>query len=210
MRRPRGVEPRYNRCAGLADQDVEFDLGHVQPTAVLGCVDELETVPERLGLVRREGLVERPGSMRVEIVHHQGDPGGVLVAYGDVAQELCPVDLGLALGHLGHALAGEGFCGHEDVACPAACVLVVVSRRLSGTPGDRHPRLADQLPGRLVHADDGEGRIVGTSIDIENLLHGGGEVGVALRRNHPPDPLPWLECVFLRICRTVSCDTASM
>ena len=29
----------------LADEDIEFDLGDVQPTAVLGGVDELEAVP---------------------------------------------------------------------------------------------------------------------------------------------------------------------
>ena len=43
----------------LADHDVEFDLGGIQPTAVLGGMDELEAIPERLGLGGFEGLVER-------------------------------------------------------------------------------------------------------------------------------------------------------
>ena len=44
----------------------------------VGVVDELEAIPERLGLGGFEGLVERAGAVRVEVVHHQRDPGGVL------------------------------------------------------------------------------------------------------------------------------------
>ena len=33
----------------LLDEDVEFDLGHVEPTAVLRGIDEFETMPQRFG-----------------------------------------------------------------------------------------------------------------------------------------------------------------
>ena len=85
-----------------------------------------------------------------------------------------------------------------------------LARRACATPGDRHARPAQQLPWRLVHAHHREGRIVRAPIDIENLLHGSGEVGVALRGDHPSDALPRFEFVFLSTRRTVSCDTESM
>ncbi len=57
----------------LLDEDVEFDLGHVQPTAVLGRVDELETIPQRFGRRGRKRLVERARAVSIEIVHHERD-----------------------------------------------------------------------------------------------------------------------------------------
>ena len=38
------------RFEALADQDIEFDLGDIEPTVVLGGVDELEAVPQSLGV----------------------------------------------------------------------------------------------------------------------------------------------------------------
>ena len=46
----------------LTDHDAELDLGDVEPTAVLGRVDELEAVPQGLGLRAAERpRRERPG-----------------------------------------------------------------------------------------------------------------------------------------------------
>jgi len=41
----------------LPSHHVDFDFSHVEPRTVLGCVDELEAIPERLGLFGRERLV---------------------------------------------------------------------------------------------------------------------------------------------------------
>ena len=56
-----GVDGVDAAVEALADRHAEFDLGDVQPTAVLGGVDELEAVPQRLGPCRVEGLVEGSG-----------------------------------------------------------------------------------------------------------------------------------------------------
>ena len=64
----------------LADHDVDFNLGHVQPAAVLGCIDKLETVSQRLGLFRGKRLVQRALGERVQVVHHQRDAFGVRIA----------------------------------------------------------------------------------------------------------------------------------
>ena len=42
----------------LAHHDVDLDLGHIEPTAVLRGVDELEAVPQRLGLLGGKRLVQ--------------------------------------------------------------------------------------------------------------------------------------------------------
>jgi hypothetical protein len=76
-------------------------------------VDELEAVPERLGLLRREGLVERSRGVAVEVVHDQGDALGIGVLLAYVLQEVGPVDLGPAVGDAGIAFAGQGFAGQE-------------------------------------------------------------------------------------------------
>ena len=79
------------RRQALADHDAEFDLGDVEPTAVLGGVDELEAVPQRLGLGRREGLVEGAGAVSAQVVHHESDPRCVGIPLGDVGEEVRPV-----------------------------------------------------------------------------------------------------------------------
>ena len=45
----------------LAHHHIDLDLNHVEPAAMLGRVDELEPIPQRLGLLGREGFVARPG-----------------------------------------------------------------------------------------------------------------------------------------------------
>ena len=115
---------------------------------------------------------------------------GAGVALGDVVEEVRPVGFGSARRHLGHAPPGQGFGRHEHIAASAASVLVVFARRLTRCRRNRFARLTDQLPGRLVHAHHRKGRIVGTPVDVENLLHRRREVRVALWGNHPADPPP--------------------
>ena len=112
----------------LTDHDAELDLGDVEPTAVLGRVDELEAVPQGLGHGRRKGLVEGAGAVGVQVVHHQCDSLGAGVALGDVVEEVRPVSFGSACRHLGHAPPGQGFRRHEHVTASAASVLVVFAR----------------------------------------------------------------------------------
>ena len=59
-----GLEGVNATVEALTDQDIEFDLGDVEPTAVLGGVDELKAVPQRLGPCRGKGLVEGAGAVR--------------------------------------------------------------------------------------------------------------------------------------------------
>ena len=51
----------------LPDENVDLNLGNVQPATVLWGVDKLKTIPESLGHRRGECLVERPWAMRVRL-----------------------------------------------------------------------------------------------------------------------------------------------
>src|SRR5690606_298041 len=89
-------------------------------------------------------------------------------------------------------------------------VVVVVAPGPPGTlgrPGGRRQRLTDlseELARHLVHADDGAGRVVGSPVDGEHVLHLRHEPGVGLGGDHPLPAEVGLELVFLSTCRTVS------
>ena len=132
------------------------------------------------------------------------------VLLGNALEKPGPVGPGAALGHFGDAPSCQGLGGHEHVAHLQAAVFVILARHLSGPCRQGLARLADQLPGRLVHADHWIVRVMGAAVHIQNLLHGGHEVGAPGWRNHPSDAPPGLDSVFFRTRRTVSWDTLSI
>src|SRR5215213_9559390 len=81
-------------------QRTQLDLGHVQPTAMLGGVVDLQPVSQALGLGWREGLVERGGRVRVEVVHDQHDLLGVgIVDVDQLLDAVGEVDPGALRAH---------------------------------------------------------------------------------------------------------------
>ena len=50
----------------LPHHDIDLDFGHIEPAAMLRGIDELEAVPQRLGLLGGKRLVQRAGGMRVQ------------------------------------------------------------------------------------------------------------------------------------------------
>ena len=57
----------------LTAQDAQFGFGHVQPTAVFGCVVNLQSLREGSRGRGIERLVQTPGGVCIQIVHHQHD-----------------------------------------------------------------------------------------------------------------------------------------
>jgi len=51
----------------LVDHHIQFNFRYVEPTAMLRRVDKFETIPQRLGLVGRKPLVERPRIVCVQV-----------------------------------------------------------------------------------------------------------------------------------------------
>jgi len=115
----------------LRIEDTQFDLSDIEPASVLGCIDELEPIPECLRYLWRESLIERPGRMHVQIIHHQRNLFGLSVMIINRLEESSPILSGSSLSNLYHPSPGKWFTCEEDAACAAAAVFIIVSGRLS-------------------------------------------------------------------------------
>jgi hypothetical protein len=76
--------------------------------------------------------------MGVGVVHHQGDSLGCWVLLCDVVDEVRPIDLGLALGHFGHAWARQWLVGHEDITDSKPLVNDLLVAAMASLPVERH------------------------------------------------------------------------
>src|SRR4029079_13424777 len=86
---------------------------------------------------------------------------------------------------------------------------IVHAPRLARCHIHREPRLPDELLAGLVHADDGSQRIVGTFVDLENVLHLPNELGIGVGRHAPHLDQLRLQLVFFSVRRMVSWETVS-
>src|SRR5512132_1971417 len=120
-----------------------------------------------------------------------------------------PVDAGAPVADHDLAPASQRLAGHEQVADPAALVLII----LAGWPAGLHRAgrvdLAEQLAAGLVQADLGAAWIIGPGVDRQHVLHAPAELGILLRRDAPALGQPRLEPVCFKAWRTVSYDTDS-
>ncbi len=110
----------------LAAQHRQFRLRHVEPTAMLGRVMDLQPLDQPPGLFGSERLVQTPLPVRVQVVHHQRHLLRLRVLFIDqLADHMCEVDLGAPVGHLDPAATRERLERHEQVGHPVPLVLVV-------------------------------------------------------------------------------------
>src|SRR5258708_18444592 len=58
-------------CEALALHDADFDLGHVQPARMLGCVVKLHAAQQRAGACATQHFLEARAKMGVEVVQNQ-------------------------------------------------------------------------------------------------------------------------------------------
>jgi hypothetical protein len=200
-----GLDVRYPTVEALAAEHREFDLGDVEPTAVLGSQVDLELVAEALGLGGWEGFVERGGSMSAELIHHQDDLLGLGMADIDEVLDLPrPIDSSAPSGHGELACAEQRLGETEDVGDTSANILVVVALGSACLGRYWDAGLADELSGHLIQADQGSLGVEGPGVDVKDILHLADELGVGLRRNHPFLLPPGSKLVCFKARRTVS------
>src|SRR6266540_414894 len=144
------------------------------------------------------------------VVLHQHDPLGLgVVDIQQVLDAVRPVDAGAPRADHDVAPASKRLTDQEQVAHPAALVLVVLP---CWTPrGDRAGRghLPKQLAAGLVQADLRAARIIGPGVHLQHVLHPPAELGVLLWQDAPAFLQPRLEPVCFKTWRTVSYDTDS-
>ena len=115
----------------LPCQRGEFDLGDVEPGAVLWGVVDLESLGECVGFGGWECLVERGDAVGVEVVHHQHDDLRVGVVDGEQFLHLSgPVDAGPLGQGVDPAPPGQGLDPHEDRAGAVSDVFGVLPQVL--------------------------------------------------------------------------------
>jgi len=120
------------------------------------------------------------------IVLDQHDLLGVgVVDVDQVLDAMRPVDAGAPVATGDVAPASQRLGHQEQVAYPAALVLIV----LSGWPARRHRAgrvdLGEELAAGLVQADLGAARVIGAGGDRQHVLHPPAELGVLLGWDAP-------------------------
>ena len=156
-------------------------------------------------LYRIERFVQRSRGVGVEVVADQNN--ALRIAVARIRQPLDEVSEVLAcasLGDLDAAPAGKRFEGDEDLGRSVTHVFAVGLPRRARSQGKGLTDFADQLLAKLVHADHGPGRVVGSSVRVQDIFHVRHEGGVCLRRNHPLLPEPRLDLVFFSVRQTVA------
>jgi hypothetical protein len=130
----------------LSREDAEFGFGHIQPTAVFGCIVPFEPLDQPSGFLGRKGFVERSGLVGVEIVLHEHDLLGFWeAAVRYILEDFGIVDGGMLVRDFDVPLTLQGREHHEQIGRAVACIFVIVSFRMSGRRWNSSARLNSEL-----------------------------------------------------------------
>src|SRR6266487_1595271 len=185
-------------------KNADLDLGHIQPTAMLGRVMHLQSLPDALRFLRSERLVEAGRRVCVEIVHHQANHTCLGIdLIGQPADRLSKIQPGALLAHLDTTASGQRFDEHKQVRRPQALIFRVGALRITRLDRQWLADLPMDHQWLFVKTDQRGGGIIGLGIQVQHILHCGHKVGIDVR-NAPLLMLPGLQCVFLSNWRTVS------
>jgi len=192
----------------LAHEHAELNLDHVQPTAVLGRVVDVEPIGNPLRLGRREGLVERRDGVGVELIHHQHDcVGSGIVDIDQLLDAVCPIHSRAPRGHGDVPSAAQRLTDEEEIGDASSGVFGVVAGGLSRRARERFMHVTEQLGERLIQTDLREAGIIGARIDIKHVLYAGDKGRTLLGWDAPTLLQPWLERAFFNVRRTNSRET---
>ena len=182
----------------LARHATQFAFRHVQPTAVLRRMHELQATDVLASLLGRKGFVERTSGVRVEVVADQRHGVAVRVA---CVQQLSyfqrPIDFGALWPGRRLAEGGERLHEYEDARRAFTFVVVVDALGMFFRGGNWDACFADQLHRLLVHADHGMLRVVRLGVDFQDFFQVRDEFRVGLRRDHPVLDFSLRHAVFL-------------
>jgi resolvase-like protein len=170
----------------LSLQYSQFELSHVQPTAVFRRVMNLQFVDQAPCLVWRKSLVQRGRFVRVEIVLHYHNLVRLGMHFVDQVADGVGIILGRTSFRYQHGTAtGQRFKQHKEIARTVAFVFVIDLLRLTRAGCYRLPNVLDQLLGSFVKADHRPLGIIGPLVDIQSFLHLADECGIGCWRNYP-------------------------
>ena len=112
----------------LTTQMAEFDLSHVEPTAVLGSVMDLSFIRDSFRLRRIKSFIKRCFGVGIEIVHHQANFLHMrIMVINKFFYNVRPINLGPLCSDFGLSLTSSGFKSHKNVCRPIALLLCVIA-----------------------------------------------------------------------------------
>src|SRR5947209_4192364 len=129
---------------GVCREHGEFDLRHVQPTAVFGSIMNLQLLTEALRFLWGKHLIESRWRMRIQVIHHQHDLLGLWIMHVDeLTHKFSPIHFRSSPCHLDVALASQRFTGHEEVTDALPFIFVVILFQVSWPWGQSFSAVLD-------------------------------------------------------------------
>src|SRR3989304_5701593 len=194
----------------LYGQDRDFDLGHVQPTAMLGCVMKLQFPGQLPRLLGWKSLVKRSRRMGVEIIQHHPDLFGLRkVNFNQIIHAPGEILLGAAVGDFDMPPTCQGLQKHEQVTGAFPLVFKVIAQGFSVLHRQGQPGFAHHLIGHLVKTDHWKGWLIRLGVQIQDIFHSPDKFGTNDGRDTPFLTLPGFEIVFFSTSRTASYERLS-
>src|SRR2546430_9767137 len=117
----------------LTTQMAEFDLSHIEPTAVFGGRMDRSFIRDSFRLRRIKGFIKRCFGVGIEIGHHQADffPMGIMLI-NKFADKIRPITLCPLLSDFGIPLTSSWCKSDKNVCRPLSLILGIVPKWLTG------------------------------------------------------------------------------
>jgi hypothetical protein len=185
-------------------ENTDFDLGHVEPTAMLGRVMELDPLQDAPGLGWLERFIEGRSGMRVQVILHDAHVFGMRIDRIDQPlNAVGVVALGAMVGHFDMAPASKRLDKEKQIGGAQPFILVIHALRTPGLHRFRSPHICLGRHEFFVETHRWIPRVVLLLVEIQHILHGSNELRTYLG-DAPLLVLPGLEFVFFSNWRMVS------
>ena len=151
----------------LTAQMAEFDLRHVEPTAVFRRIMDRSFIRDSFRLRRIKGFIQRSFGVGIQIVHHEANLLHVgIMLINQFFDKVRPIHFGALLSDFGLPLACSWFKSYKNVCCPIPLVLCVIPQWLPRFSWERNTHFPNQLRRHFVHTHLGTLRVIRCFIDI--------------------------------------------
>ena len=154
-------------------KNADLDLSHVQPTAMLRRVMDLQSFPDALCFLGRECLVEATHRMSIEIVHDQTDHPSIRIGFiHQPTDRLSNIQSSTSVGHLDAASPRQGLDEEKQVGCSQALIFIIRTLRRSWFHRQRLTDLSMHHQRLFIKTDQRRRWIIWLGIQIQHVFHG--------------------------------------
>src|SRR5258707_1223970 len=112
---------------GTTRQDTQFNFSHVEPRARVGGVVKAQARENAAGLLRRKGLIQRSGGVRIEIVQDQMNTAHIgLYGFDQPVYGVGKILGSTLLGRVDMSPGGQWLKEQEQIARAVALILEIL------------------------------------------------------------------------------------